>query len=197
MTFNSSQDPQPAVEYRAVCRNLPANAHWTSGGTRKEIPQTESSPNVWTPSPVGTYGASADNDKCYFVCDGGYERQNEACEASGGITYDPGAGTITITDGITTYTIMDKNLGATVAGTGKLNGQDGCTTATNGTTCWSESIGDYFQRGNNYGFANSGTLAATSTKPNASGYGPNNPYNSGTFITAGSDWSSNQNDNLR
>ncbi|MDR0650790.1 MAG: hypothetical protein LBG59_05320 [Candidatus Peribacteria bacterium] len=171
MTFNSTQDPQPAVEYRAVCRNLPVNAHWTDGSTRKEIPQTESSPNVWIPSPVGTYSGTDSLTECHFVCDDGYERTNGVCEASGGITYDPNAGTISITDGTTTYTIMDKNLGATVAGTGKLHNQDGCTTTNNGTSCWSESIGDYFQRGNNYGFANSGTLlATTSTRPNASGY---------------------------
>ncbi|MDR0650527.1 MAG: hypothetical protein LBG59_03870 [Candidatus Peribacteria bacterium] len=68
------------------------------------------------------------------------------------------------------FTIAACNVGATVAGTGKLNDQDGCTTANNGTTCWSESLGDYFQRGNNYGFANSGTLATTSTQSDTSGY---------------------------
>ncbi|MDR0650653.1 MAG: hypothetical protein LBG59_04560 [Candidatus Peribacteria bacterium] len=68
------------------------------------------------------------------------------------------------------FTIAACNVGATVAGTGKLHNQDGCITLNNGTTCWSESIGGYFQRGNNYGFANSGTLATTSTRPNASGY---------------------------
>jgi hypothetical protein len=61
------------------------------------------------------------------------------------VYHDTGAGTITVTDGSTTYTIMDKNLGATVAGTGKINDQDGCITSTNGTTCRSESIGDYYQ----------------------------------------------------
>jgi hypothetical protein len=94
---------------------------------------------------------------------------------------------------------MDKNLGATVAGTGKLDGQDSCVTSNNGTFCWSESIGDYFQRGNNHGFPNSGTDFMSGTvKPDASGYGPTtNWYNSDTFIKTGSDWSSVRNDNLR
>ena len=43
-------------------------------------------------------------------------------------------------------------------------------------------------------------ITLSSTKPNASGYGPetvNGYYHSATFITAESDWSSVQNDNLR
>jgi hypothetical protein len=81
---------------------------------------------------------------------------------------------------IGSYTIAACNLGASVAGTGEA------------------SYGNYYQRGNNYGFANSGSLTTTSdTKPDASGYGPNSRYESGTFITAGTDWSNVQNDNLR
>ncbi|MDR2415693.1 MAG: hypothetical protein LBD75_03660, partial [Candidatus Peribacteria bacterium] len=81
---------------------------------------------------------------------------------------------------IGSYKIAQCNVGATEVGTG------------------SSSYGYYFQRGNKYGFANSGSLTTTSsTKPNASGYGPSNRYESGTFITTGSDWSSVQNDNLR
>jgi hypothetical protein len=42
----------PEVEYWAVCRDLPENAHWTgdnisADGLRKEIHQEETSPNVW------------------------------------------------------------------------------------------------------------------------------------------------------
>jgi hypothetical protein len=42
----------PEVEYWAVCRDLPANAHWTgdntsADGLRKEIRQKETSLNVW------------------------------------------------------------------------------------------------------------------------------------------------------
>jgi hypothetical protein len=125
------------VEYRAVCRNLPTNAHWTSnGGTWKEIPQTQTSPNVREPNPVGTYNVSTDANQCYFVCDGGYERNTTACVVPAGVTHNPSEGTITVSDGTTTYTIMDKNLGATVAGID------------------ASSYGNYYQRGNNYGFAN-------------------------------------------
>ncbi|MDR0651027.1 MAG: hypothetical protein LBG59_06640 [Candidatus Peribacteria bacterium] len=89
-------------------------------------------------------------------------------------------------------------MGATVAGTGKINGQDGCVTSANDTSCRSESIGDYFQRGNNYGFANSGTLlATTTTKPDVSGYGPNKPYSSSTFFIGDSRWASGSNYDLR
>jgi hypothetical protein len=42
----------PEVEYWAVCRDLPANAHWTgdnisADGLRKEIRQKEASLDVW------------------------------------------------------------------------------------------------------------------------------------------------------
>ncbi|MDR0649999.1 MAG: hypothetical protein LBG59_00915 [Candidatus Peribacteria bacterium] len=106
MTFNSNQESQPAVEYRAVCRNLPANAHWTDGSTRKEIPQMESSPNVWTPSPVGTYDTSASDTECHFVCDGGYAYSGgiESCVKAG----IPCGGTIAITG--TNYVLADCNV---------------------------------------------------------------------------------------
>ncbi|MDR0649973.1 MAG: hypothetical protein LBG59_00765 [Candidatus Peribacteria bacterium] len=69
-TFSTTPKPQPPVEYRAVCRNLPANAHRTSdGSTRKEIPQTETSPNVREPNPVGMFSEmNTDSNQCYFVC---------------------------------------------------------------------------------------------------------------------------------
>ncbi|MDR0649951.1 MAG: hypothetical protein LBG59_00650 [Candidatus Peribacteria bacterium] len=189
MTLNSNQESQPAVEYRAVCRNLPANAHWTSNGeTRKEIPQTESSPNVREPSPVGTYDASTDNDKCNFVCDEGYKREDVTCRVTVGVFHNITKGTIIVTDDTTTYTIMDKNLGASVAGTGK------------------DSYGSYFQRGNNYGFASTGTISHSSgLVPNALAYGPSplSYYSGSTFIRSVTSsnhsdyWTGGQNDNLR
>ncbi|MDR2415226.1 MAG: hypothetical protein LBD75_01030 [Candidatus Peribacteria bacterium] len=122
------------MEYRAVCRNLPENAHRTSNNsTRKEIPQQQTSPNVREPNPVGTFSGAIDDKQCYFICNGNFIRDGGVCR---GITHDVNAGTITVTDGVNTYTIMDKNLGATVAGTG------------------SNSYGHHFQRGNNFGFAN-------------------------------------------
>jgi hypothetical protein len=195
----------PEVEYRAVCRaSLPENAIWnTPNGTGEwvEVRQEQTSKNVWEPDPSqASYSGAYDDTglSCTFSCDEGYERDDVSCIPSVGVNHNKKKETITVSDGTTSYTIMDKNLGATVAGTGKINGQDSCVTIENGTSCWSESIGDYFQRGNNYGFPNSGTdFMSGATKPNASGYGPTNWYTSGTFIKTGSDWSSVQNDNLR
>jgi uncharacterized protein (TIGR02145 family) len=105
---------------------------------------------------------------------------------------------------------MDKNLGATVAGTGKINGQGWCIAGNDGifSNCWSESIGDYFQRGNNYGFPNTGSVITSTDKVDTIGKWPENYYTGTIFITTndnwdnvvanyGSDWSNNQNDNLR
>jgi hypothetical protein len=77
--FNLDTESQPAVEYRAVCRDLPVDAHWTDGSIRKEIPQTEISPNVWTPTPVGTYNALVSDTECNFVCDSGYGWDGISC----------------------------------------------------------------------------------------------------------------------
>jgi hypothetical protein len=84
---------------------------------------------------VGAYNAVGSDGECHFVCDEGYERDNTACIAFA-IIHNPTEGTITVKNGTTTYTIRDKNLGASVAGTG------------------ASSYGNYYQRGNNYGFAN-------------------------------------------
>jgi hypothetical protein len=73
------------VEYRAVCRGLPANARWnviTADPGRFEIPQTETSPNVRTPSPVGSFSGTASDTECHFVCDTDYERDGSACKKS-------------------------------------------------------------------------------------------------------------------
>ncbi|MDR2415177.1 MAG: hypothetical protein LBD75_00750, partial [Candidatus Peribacteria bacterium] len=77
--FSTNPEPTPPIEYWAVCRNLPTNAHWNGSGekddgTRKEIPQIQSSPNVRGPNPVGAYNAVGSDGECHFVCDEGYER---------------------------------------------------------------------------------------------------------------------------
>ncbi len=92
---------------------------------------------------------------------------------------------LVIYNGTDTYTIMDSNLWASIAGTGNT------------------SYGYHFQRGNNYGFPISpSTIALNSTTPapNTTSYGPSNPYNSSTwiwFFLDRNDWASQQNDNLR
>ena len=94
---------------------------------------------------------------------------------------------IRVTDGTTTYTLANKNVWASIAGTGIA------------------SYGYYFQRGNNYGFPNTGTVSpAAQWAVDTSAYNPTNPYNNNTFrwdsnlfSTTNGDWSSNLNDNLR
>lgn len=87
-------------------------------------------------------------------------------------------------DGITWYTIMDKNLWATTA----YNDWDTLSEA---------NCGKFYQRGNNYGFPRTWTMTMSSTKVDASWYWPGNYYSSDTFITGSGDWSSVRNDNLR
>ena len=66
---------------------------------------------------------------------------------------------------------------------------------------WAVNVNDYwnyYQRWNNYWFANTWAITTSSTQVDASSYWPGNYYSSLTFITAGNaDWSSVQNDNLR
>lgn len=100
------------------------------------------------------------------------------------IFYNSTDGLISVSwDGITWYTIMDKNLGATTV----YNQWDTLTDA---------NCGYYYQRGNNYWFPHSWTVTTSNTKVDASSYWPWNYYSSNTFITRNSDWSSVQNDNL-
>jgi len=83
-------------------------------------------------------------------------------------------------------TIADKNVGA------KVVYNDGDTLSQD--NCWY-----YYQWGNNYGFAWTGSLTTTTTRVNASTYWPTNPYYWSTFVKVSSspyDWNSNQNDNL-
>ncbi|MDR2416345.1 MAG: hypothetical protein LBD75_07290 [Candidatus Peribacteria bacterium] len=81
--FSTTPEPTPAVEYRAVCRNLPANAHRNGSGekndgTRKEIPQIQTSPNVRVPNPVGMYDEVGSDTECHFVCDEGFNRDGNS-----------------------------------------------------------------------------------------------------------------------
>ncbi|MDR0369431.1 MAG: hypothetical protein LBH96_02625 [Candidatus Peribacteria bacterium] len=113
------------IEYWAVCRDLPANAHWTGAnvsadGSRKEIPQKEQCSNTWGPCPSPQSepftGEQDSTATCTFECDTGYtwNVSSQVCEIPfKGIFY--GSGTITVSDGTTSITIMDRNLGATVA----------------------------------------------------------------------------------
>jgi hypothetical protein len=138
------------IEYQIMCSDLPANAYWnrdTLDPSRLENSQIES-PSLWTPSLVGSFNETASDTECYFVCNFGYKRDGNSCieSSSGGISHDEVAGTITINDGTTSYTIMDKNLGATIAGTG------------------SASYGYYFQWGNNYRFPNSGNVTTSTNQ---------------------------------
>ena len=89
-------------------------------------------------------------------------------------------------DGVTWYTIQDKNLWA--------------TTVYNQWDIVSDANSWYFyQWGNNYWFAHSWTVTNSSTQVDASWYGPWNYYSSSTFIIRTSspyDWSSVRNDDL-
>ena len=92
---------------------------------------------------------------------------------------------ISITNGTNWYTIMDKNLWATIV----YNYWDTLSEA---------NCGKYYQWGNNYWFAWAWTIADQSTtQVDASGYWPWNYYNSSTFIILSDDWSSVPNANLR
>lgn len=86
-------------------------------------------------------------------------------------------------DGINWYTIMDKNLWATIV----YNQWDTLTDA---------NCGYFYQWGNNYWFAHSWTLTTSSTRVDASWYGPWNYYSSSTFIVRSTDWSSVKNNDL-
>lgn len=93
---------------------------------------------------------------------------------------------ISITDGSTGYTMMDKNLWAT-------------TVYNDWDTLSEANCGKYYQWWNNYGFPWTGSVTTSSTQVDASAYWPNTAnwyYSSGTFITWSNDWSSVHNDDL-
>jgi len=92
---------------------------------------------------------------------------------------------ISITNGSTGYTIMDKNLWATVV----YSDWDTLTEA---------NMGYMYQWWNNYWFPSTWTISKTSsTKVDASAYWPTNPYSSDTFIRWNQLWSLVRNNNLR
>ena len=86
-------------------------------------------------------------------------------------------------DWSTGYTMMDKNLWATIV----YNDWD---------TLSESNCGKYYQWGNNYWFARTWTLTTSSIPVDASWYWPTNPYSSDTYITWWADWSSVLNDDL-
>lgn len=90
-------------------------------------------------------------------------------------------------DWSTWYTISDKNCWATVV----YNDWD---------TLSESNCGKYYQWGNNYWFAFTWSIPASSAKVNAENYWPWNYYSSSTFIMAYSSpysWDSSNNNNLR
>ena len=97
------------------------------------------------------------------------------------------AGLITITDWTETYTIMDRNLWATAAGTG-------CEDPNWWNACawWDPTYWYYFQRWNNYWFPSdpNASITTSNTQVDTNGYWPWNYYSSSTFITASDDRSS-------
>ncbi len=108
------------------------------------------------------------------------------------IEHDERKGEITVWAADKSYsiTLQDKNLWATEVWNGHTDTQNVA------------SYGYYYQRGNNHGFSPSEEITVSENQVDTSWYGPNNPYNSDTFIIHNSndwffDWSSVQNDNLR
>lgn len=87
---------------------------------------------------------------------------------------------ITITNGTTGYTMMDKNIGATVV-------------YNDGDTLSEANCGKYFQRWNNYWFPRTWNVTTSNTAVNTAWYGPSNPYSDDTFIVSHEDWSANDN----
>jgi len=86
--------------------------------------------------------------------------------------------TITITNGMDSITILDRNLWAS---TNDISSPD--------------SFGYHFQWWNNYGFANNVTPQTSTTQVNASSYWWSNPYVGNIFIKA-NNWDSSNNSNL-
>jgi hypothetical protein len=188
--YNWNGNSCEAGTQTGTCTGLPTNAQ---RNTVSSITQTRNG-NQWLPSVTGSYSTTESTSACNFKCASNYNWNGSSCEAAlppAGVYHNTGAGTITVSDGTTTYTIMDKNLGTgVVVGTGPF------------------SYGSYFQRGNNYGFANSGSITTSnSLVPNASSYGPSPLfyYSGSNFITEPGVsnnskydyWKGGQNNNLR
>lgn len=91
---------------------------------------------------------------------------------------------ISITDGNKWYTIMDKNLWATVV----YNDWDTLTQA---------NMWNMYQWWNNYWFKSTWTISKkSSTRVDASWYWPSNPYSSDTFIAWNNNWTRINNEDL-
>ena len=123
-------------------------------------------------------------NNCEWQCDAGYYRDGNGCSLSTVTDLDM----YFITDAWTQrhYTLMDRNLWATA-----YMDEPWKTTGD-----W---YGSYYQWWNNYGFPNQWTVNTSTTRVNASEYGPNNYYSSDTFIKASSSpykWDSSDNSNL-
>lgn len=111
-----------------------------------------------------------------------YVYTNETPITSAWIYHNEEMGIISLSsDGSNRITIADKNLGSTKVG------------------IYADSLGNYFQWGNNYKFPNLWTVTTSSTQVNAQNYWPNNYYSSSTFIiqsTTDNSWDSSNNANL-
>lgn len=100
------------------------------------------------------------------------------------ITYDAVAGEITIQNGQWSYTMQDKNLGAT-------------NVYTTWDTLSEANCGKLYQWGNNYGFAFTWATTVTQDEIDTTWYWPWNYYNSnGVFNYPWEDWSVPSNPNL-
>lgn len=102
--------------------------------------------------------------------------------ANATITHDTVNGEITMANGQWSFTIMDKNLWASVV-------------YEDWDTLSEANCGKYYQWGNNYWFAWTGSVTTSSTQVDTTGYGPWNYYTGTDFITK-ADWSSPSNDDL-
>jgi hypothetical protein len=183
----------PRTGVKMNCTGKPANSYYVSDPF--VISNWDEAAGRWLPSSTAQYtGNMSASGGCRFTCNADFKREAGSCVdavPSAGITHDPIKGTITISDGTIFYTMQDKNLGATVAGTGIQ------TDASNCSTCWSPSIGNFYQRGNNYPFPSSGGRSTVSNSAvDTSNYGPppKQWYYSGTYVQVGA-WTTN--DNLR
>ena len=91
---------------------------------------------------------------------------------------------ISITNWTTGYTMMDKNLWAT-------------TVYNDWDTLTQSNMWNMYQWWNNYWFPSTGSVTKSSTKVDASWYGPDNYYSNNIFIAWNEDWSSVSNNDLR
>ncbi|MFK7780182.1 MAG: prepilin-type N-terminal cleavage/methylation domain-containing protein [Candidatus Gracilibacteria bacterium] len=132
------------------------------------------------------------NNNCSYSCDSGYELNGGVCEAlpySSCTTKGQIKTATTKYGSCTTYDII------VCSGVGSGYAVAACNIGTNTAGTTSTSYGKYFQWGNNFGSNIGGSI--TTTRVNASGYGPGNYYTSSpNFIKGYSDWTNPQYSNL-